>query len=573
MIKTVLKMYTVHMAKELDSFWLLFCFIGKGNGMREDMIQITKEMVGIPSINTTEGERHIGEYIEKFLREIPYFKKHQDQVIVQKLKNDRFHRRNILAILLGEKEPNGKTLLFHGHTDTVGLEGYGALEPYACSPDELKKRLLEVELPEEVREELLSGDYMFGRGTCDMKDGDAVFLGIMRDACEHPEELSGNIVVSFNPVEENLHTGIIEATDVLLELKEKYNLTYIMGINNDYICPLFPGDSVKTVYTGMVGKLLPCFFIQGKETHVGQCYEGVDASFLAAELVHKIHLSHEFTDEYDGEHSYPPSVLKMKDLKPWYNVQTAKEAFVYFNYFVHNQTVDVITKKLVKAAKEVFAEVLEKTKMETQWFASANHDHTSCPEYMSRVLTYEELLHEARKKEIISDEKIEQLISDELGRGCDKREAPMAVIRYLLQVVGITSPCIVLYYAPPYCPHNTIQDAGEKLREELMQITSEIGAEYGEEYRFMRFYPSLSDSSYLSMDETEESLRSLTQNFPGFDLMFPLPLENIRKLSIPAVNFGGFGKDAHKWTERVNLPYTFGVLPKLIEKTIDFYLR
>lgn len=106
-----------------------------------------------------------------------------------------------------------------------------------------------------------------------------------------------------------------------------------------------------------------------------------------------------------------------------------------------------------------------------------------------------------------------------------------------------------------------------------MQITSEIGAEYGEEYRFMRFYPSLSDSSYLSMDETEESLRSLTQNFPGFDLMFPLPLENIRKLSIPAVNFGGFGKDAHKWTERVNLPYTFGVLPKLIEKTIDFYLR
>ena len=56
-----------------------FYFIGKGNGMREDMIQITKEMVEIPSINTTEGERHIGEYIEKFLREIPYFKKHPDR--------------------------------------------------------------------------------------------------------------------------------------------------------------------------------------------------------------------------------------------------------------------------------------------------------------------------------------------------------------------------------------------------------------------------------------------------------------------------------------------------------------
>ena len=40
----------------------------KVTDMREDMIQITKEMVKIPSINTTEGERKIGEYIENFIR-------------------------------------------------------------------------------------------------------------------------------------------------------------------------------------------------------------------------------------------------------------------------------------------------------------------------------------------------------------------------------------------------------------------------------------------------------------------------------------------------------------------------
>ena len=33
----------------------------KVTDMREDMIQITKEMVKIPSINTTEGEKKIGE--------------------------------------------------------------------------------------------------------------------------------------------------------------------------------------------------------------------------------------------------------------------------------------------------------------------------------------------------------------------------------------------------------------------------------------------------------------------------------------------------------------------------------
>lgn len=541
--------------------------------MREDMIQLTKELVGIPSINTTDGERRIGEFIENYLRNIPYFMQHPDQVIVRELKNDPLHRRNVVAILLGEKEPNGKTLLFHGHTDTVGLEGYGALEPYAYSPDELAKRLVEVELPEEVREDLMSGDYMFGRGTCDMKDGDAVFMAILKDACEHPEELSGNIIVSFNPVEENLHTGIIEVTDILLELQERYHLTYIMGINNDYICPLFPGDQVRTVYTGMVGKLLPCFYIQGKETHVGQCFEGMDAAYIASELVQRIHLSREFTDAYDGEYSYPPSVLKMKDLKPWYNVQTTKEAFVYFNYFVHNATIDVITEKLEQAARDTFEAVLEKTRKETEWFAKQNKDNTVCPDYHCRVYTFAQLLEEAGRRIAFSEADVEKMIADELAKGCDKREAPIAVIRHLLNALGITSPCIVLYYAPPYCPHNTIQGEQEKLRQELMKITGEIEEECDEKFRFMRFYPSLSDSSYLAMDETDKSLQALVDNFPGMDLMFPLPLENIRKLSIPAVNFGGFGKDAHKWSERVNLPYTFGVLPKLIEKTIDYYLK
>ena len=32
------------------------------------------------------------------------------------------------------------------------------------------------------------------------------------------------------------------------------------------------------------------------------------------------------------------------------------------------------------------------------------------------------------------------------------------------------------------------------------------------------------------------------------------------------------GKDAHKWTERLYIPYSFEVLPKLILKTLDAFL-
>ena len=155
-------------------------------------------------------------------------------MIIQELKDDKLSRRNVFAILLGEKDNNGDTLILHGHTDTVGLEGYGAAKDYACKPDELEKILRKMNLSEEVRKDLESGEYMFGRGTCDMKSGDAVFLGILKKMSECTGELSGNIVLSLNSVEENLHTGIIEGLDVLKMLKETYHLNYVLSINNDY---------------------------------------------------------------------------------------------------------------------------------------------------------------------------------------------------------------------------------------------------------------------------------------------------------------------------------------------------
>ncbi len=539
----------------------------------QEMLDLAKAMVEIPSINGTEGERKIGEFIESYLRSIPYFKEHPKQVIVQELKDDKLHRRNVFAILLGEKDNNGDTILLHGHTDTVGLEGYGAAKEYACKPEELEKVLKEMNLPEEVRADLESGEYMFGRGACDMKSGDAVFLGILKKLCERPKELSGNIIVSLNPVEENLHTGIIEGLDVLAALKEEYHLNYVLAINNDYICPLYPGDEVKTIYTGVVGKLLPCFYIQGKETHVGQCFEGMDASMIAAELVSRINLNVDFSDGYDGEYSYPPSVLKMKDLKPWYNVQTAAEAFVYFNYFVHNASMQEITEKLKQAAREAFEAVRFNLNEQSRLFCQMNGQEHKGYAYDTLVYTYEELCQEAAKVSDVNEQKLKQLTEEQLKEGVDKREIPIVLIRYLLEKAGITKPAVVLYYAAPYCPHNTLQGKDEQLIRDIEHLAKKTSEETGDTYRFMKFFPSLSDSSYLKIDDSEESVALLTSNFPGFEQLYPVPIDKIQSLNIPAVNFGCYGKDAHKWTERVHIPYTFGHLPVLIQNTIDYYLK
>ena len=250
------------------------------------------------------------------------------------MKNDPLERQNVIVLLKGEKEESNKTIIFHGHTDTVGVEDFGNLSEYAFDCDKLMKKLKEITLPEEVEKDLMSGDYLFGRGACDMKSGDAVFMVLIKHLSEKVKELKGNIIAMFNPVEENLHTGIIEAREILEQLQEKFNLKYELAINNDYICPLYPNDTTRHVYTGSVGKILPCFYIQGKETHVGQCFEGFDASLTASELVKLVNLNTDFCEAYNGEYTLPPSALKMKDLKNEYNVQTSFNSFVYFNYFI-----------------------------------------------------------------------------------------------------------------------------------------------------------------------------------------------------------------------------------------------
>ncbi len=541
--------------------------------MKNEILELTKQMVEIPSVNGTSGERDIGVFIEEYMRSIPYFEKHPELVIIQKLKDDKLNRRNVFALLRGEKDENPKTVIFHGHTDTVGVEDYGELRKWAFEPDTLMEKLKDIELPEEVKKDLQSGEYLFGRGACDMKSGDAVFMVIMKHIAEHIEDFSGNILLSCNPVEENLHTGIIEGIDILYELREKYNLQYELAINNDYTCPMYPGDTHNYIYTGVVGKLLPCFYIQGRETHVGQCFEGYDPTSIAARLTAEINLSTDFCDGYKGEYSLPPVALKMKDLKSWYNVQTAKEALVYFNYFVHNAQMDVIIDKLINAAKKAVADTMLDVNCKYKKFCDlSGKEYVKIPDEWE-VMTYDELLERARAKSGIDLEKILGNTAKSYEEdGTDKREIPVILIRELMAKAGIYHPVVVLYFAAPYCPHNTLQDSDQFVIDKLEKIVHEVEQEENVEYNICRFFPSLSDSSYLAVDDSKESIELLKSNFPQMTKLYPLPFDKMTGLGIKAVDFGVYGKDAHKWTERVHVPYSFEILPKLIYKALDAFL-
>lgn len=547
-----------------------------------EMEALTKDLVGIRSVNGTAGEREVAEFILRWLRSFPYFAAHPERAFTQEIPGDRLGRENVFAYVHGTKEAGTgprKTLVWHGHIDTVGTEDFGALEPWANDPDKLLEKLLaEPDLPAAVRSDLATGDWMPGRGACDMKSGDAVFLVLLTYLSEHTDAFSGTIVLSLNCVEENEHTGILHGLDVLDELKEREGLNYFFAINNDYICPLYDGDPHRYLYAGAVGKLLPCVYIHGCETHVGQCFEGFDASVAAAEVVRRINYNTELCDGYRGEYTLPPSVLKLADLKPAYNVQTAQEAWTYFNYFVHAASVADILAGLKGIVKESMHEVASRIDTEAEAYARLARQPVAPPKFQPDVLSYEELVAAVREKRGAEalDEELAAMARKLRAKGIDLREISLAIVRHLVRELHPARPLAVLFFAAPYCPANTLRQevAGEqKLYDQLESLVTSFGKETGEQYKILQFFPSLSDSSYLKIDDTPASVSTLYKNLPGGKTVSPVPTERIRSLSIPAVDFGCYGKDAHKWTERMYKPYTFGVLPKLILKAVEKFLN
>jgi arginine utilization protein RocB len=58
------------------------------------------------------------------------------------------------------------------------------------------------------------------------------------------------------------------------------------------------------------------------------------------------------------------------------------------------------------------------------------------------------------------------------------------------------------------------------------------------------------------------------ENLPGWGDFYRFPEEALLKLDIPILNLGPFGKDAHKNTERVHLPYSFETYPVLLKEAV-----
>ena len=202
--------------------------------------QLTEDMVAIPSINKEPGgESAVARYMQDFYMSLPYFQAHPEQVKCFQTKNDFVVRHSTLAYVKGTKGNSNRTVILIGHIDTVGVDDFGTIREYAFRCEELPAKLRETfVLPQEVIDDIESGEYLFGRGALDMKSGVAGHMYLIQYFSEHPEELDGNLLAIGECDEEDNSKGIITALDLLEELADTISKTALCGLGQSACKPV-----------------------------------------------------------------------------------------------------------------------------------------------------------------------------------------------------------------------------------------------------------------------------------------------------------------------------------------------
>jgi len=541
----------------------------------------TERLVAIRSVSPGVGENRVVGEVLRMLHanglESVYASSGLDP-----LPGDPWERHNAFAFLRGLSP---RTIVLLGHIDTVDTADYESLEPWALDPAGLAARQnVLAELTPGLAEDhaAFPGDWMFGRGSADMKSGLAVNIAVMRHLAgiARAGRLPLSVVFLATPDEENESAGVLQAVHFLLHLRQQYGLEYLGAINTDTTLALYPGDEHRYIFTGTAGKLLPSFLVIGRASHVGTPFEGIDANLLAAELIRDLSMNDELCDVAGEQITAPPVTLHASDLKDRYDVQLPYMAYFYLNVLTFTSEPGELLERLRLWAGSALERVLQQIdETERRWLLLSGDD-TRAEQHRSRssiVLTYAELLSEVWQR--LGPERVQAELAtmlENMPGELDARQRCLRLVRHLWTLSGQEGnfkygPAVVIYYSPPYYPHVAATPCL------LHKVVGAVAAAHPElNLKVQEYYPFISDISYLRLDP-DLDLAALTANIPtwrepdmpAYPGTYSLPLAAIQQLGLPVVDIGPYGRSVHQRDERVLMSYSFGVLPQLICEVIE----
>lgn len=533
------------------------------------------DYISIPSFTGTSEEQRVLPYLLDYIGQISYFQEHPSDYGSRPIPEDPFGREVVWALL---RKGGDSTLVFMHHSDVVGIEDFKSLKHLAFSPDELREHLSKLELSSEVASDLSSGDFLFGRGTADMKGGGAIQLCLLKRYAQDPA-FTGNILQIIVPDEENLSAGMRTAATLIRELQEKYSLDLQLMINSE---PHRRKDPAQGhLYTGSVGKCMPFVYLRGRLAHSGSPFLGFNPARLLGEILRLTELNPYFSDCCEGEISPPPTWLYARDQKENYDVSIPLNAYGYFSVLSLDRQPQQILSLLRTCCREAFELVIEQMQGRWENFCLLGQQESAPLPWTPRILDCQELYELAEQK---GGERFLREYADlrtklrkEMREGrLSLAQANFKLVEMLDDFSENEDPAVIYGLLPPYYPavsNFSFPSLPEKIRrlpDELSRFSKE---NFGKGCTSAHFFMGISDLSYSSLSDPEEIESAISRCMPMFGDFYTLPFADIRAISMPCINIGPWGKDLHKLTERVYLPDLLEQTPRLIDKAVGILLR
>ena len=521
------------------------------------------------SVTNTEGETSFGPWLYDQLAKWPYFRTRPECLRLERTLDDRRERYTVFARVHGAGR---RAVALCGHYDTVDVDGYADLEPYATDPEALLPRLIE-RLEREARSaadlralaDLRSGDYMAGRATLDMKGGLAVGLAVLERFAAQ-SQLEGNLVFVATPDEEDSSNGMRSAVRQLAELLPEWGIDLEAAINLD--SGVGEGDDGKAVFLGSVGKVLPSVFFVGRPTHAGAPFDGVNAALLAAELTRRVEANPALGDPPGAaeEVAPPPVTLYQTDRRSRYDVTTPATAWCSYNVLTYTRTpADMLDMMLgeTRAAMDAALRTLETRAAAYDRVAGAAvHAHAWTPQ----VLTWAQLEAQARSRgpaAIARMSALRHMLAADPS--LDVIGLSQRLIGAAAREAGLAGPAAVLCFASQYYPQVDLGQ-GPRAKAFLAAITAgtaAIAASHSTRVRLRRHFPGISDMSFFA-PQAAGAVEVVIANTPAWGSGLTHDYAAAARVGAPIANIGPWGHDYHQATERVNMPYSFEVLPALV---------
>jgi len=544
------------------------------NQKEQSLIEsIFYRLVAVRSDTNSLYEPIIEDIILNWFKQTDYFSQNSDYVGTYSLEEDKFHREIVWALVKGKGR---ETVILINHHDAVDIEEYGKDKDLAFRPDELKEQFKKKIKNKNILKDLNNDNWIFGRGTADMKAGVALQMGIMNKISKI-EEFKGNVLFLSVPDEETISKGMIAAITLMNNLRDQFQLDYVLAINSE---PYFNHVKDKAImYEGSVGKVMPIIYVKGVKSHIADPYAGVNPSMVLANIQQKTEINPALCDIREKDATPPPIWVNLKDRKKTYDASIPEAAVGYFNWLTFTKSPIEIINKLKEFCSKAMDETLSYIESCYKIYCEMNHDEIEAFDYNPQILTFSEAYEMAAKEngeEFISsyEEYLAETKDDYFHGKITLPEVAVRLIEYTAEQFTSGDPLIIIGISGPFYPHinNKLIENGEKY--DLENRVNRITAKYYElEYQSNQYFMGLCDLSYCGFVGDLKEIQTIKDNSPGWDYVYKIPFDELNRLKMPVVNIGPWGKDLHKTTERVYKPDVFERIPTIIFDLIQDILN